>query len=49
MLQIRLERLQMTGIYCTHHESKKDPKYHINIIGDVWSIKVYSPELWAFH
>lgn len=43
MLFIRLERLQTTGIKCAHHECKKDPKYHINILGSVWYIRVDTP------
>jgi hypothetical protein len=43
MLHIRLEKLETTGIKCAHISCKKDPKYHINIIGSVWYIKVDSP------
>ena len=40
MLHIRLEKLQYTGVHCACHACKKDPKYLINILGDVWYIKV---------
>jgi hypothetical protein len=40
MLRIQLEKLQRTGLKCAHPECKRNPKYHINILGDVWYIKV---------
>jgi hypothetical protein len=40
MLNVRIEKLQATGIHCANRDCKLDPKYHINIIGSVWYIKV---------
>jgi hypothetical protein len=40
MLHVRIERLQATGIRCAHFDCKKDSRYHINIIGNVFYIKV---------
>ena len=40
MLHIHLERLQVTGLHCANHSCKKDAKHLINILGDVWYIKI---------
>ena len=39
MLHIQLEKLDITGLHCANFNCKKDPKYLINILGDVWYIK----------
>lgn len=40
MLHIKLEKLQQTGLHCANRDCKKDPKHMINILGEVWYIKV---------
>lgn len=40
MLQIKLTKLETTGIHCANKDCKKDPKHMVNIIGHVWYIKV---------
>lgn len=40
MLRIQLDKLQETGIHCSNPDCKKDPKHMINILGNVWYIRV---------
>ena len=40
MLHIKLEKLQLRGLHCAHHDCKKDPKHLVNILGSVWHLKV---------
>lgn len=40
MLYISLEKMDSSGIHCAHHDCKKDPKHMVNILGDVWYIRV---------
>lgn len=43
MIDIRISRLQSTGIHCANKECKRNPDYLINILGSVWYIKVDTP------
>ncbi len=43
MLRIRIERLQLPGVHCAHPDCKKNPQYHVNILGSVWHVKVDTP------
>lgn len=43
MIDIQIQRLQSTGIHCANRNCKHNPEYMINILGNVWYIKVDTP------
>ena len=40
MIQVELVKMDRTGVHCANPACQKDPRYLINILGDVWYIKV---------
>jgi hypothetical protein len=40
MIDIQLHKIQYTGIHCANKDCKRLPEYTINILGNVYYIKV---------